>query len=105
MKRPAIGFDIIIKLIRVNFMNDLDKKPKASKKSKDKKYLERRDIGEIFLDLIKILPGMVIETDLKGNIRFISKKGIEMLGYTEEELKDKTIYQLVSLPGRPNSEK
>ena len=85
-------------------MNDLVKKPKDAKKPKDTKYQEGRNIGEIFLDLIKILPGMVIETDLEGNIRFISEKGIEMLGYTEEELKEKTIWQLVSFHGRPNSE-
>ena len=84
-------------------MNDLQKKSKTTKKSKDKKYLERRNIEEIFLDLIKILPGMALETDLKGNIKFISKKGIEMLGYTVEELEEKTIWQLVALPGRPNN--
>ena len=79
-------------------MDSSDKEFKTSNIFKRKKSDE-----EIFLDITKILPGIVIETDIRGNINFISKKGIDMLGYTAEEIKAKTIWQLVAIPGRPRN--
>ncbi|MDD3632074.1 MAG: diguanylate cyclase [Candidatus Caldatribacteriota bacterium] len=85
-------------------MNNKGEKPKITRKSKERKYLEKRNIEEIFLDVTRNLPGIILETDIKGSITFINKKGIEMLGYTVEELEEKTIWQLVAIPGRPVDE-
>ena len=85
-------------------MNNKREKPKITRKSKERKYLEKRNIEEIFLDVTRNLPGIILETDIKGSITFINKKGIEMLGYTVEELEEKTIWQLVAIPGRPVDE-
>ena len=85
-------------------MNNEGEKPKITRKSKERKYLEKRNIEEIFLDVTRNLPGIILETDIKGSITFINKKGIEMLGYTVEELEEKTIWQLVAIPGRPVDE-
>jgi diguanylate cyclase (GGDEF)-like protein/PAS domain S-box-containing protein len=85
-------------------MNNKEEKPKITRKSKERKYLEKRNIEEIFLDVTRNLPGIILETDIKGSITFINKKGIEMLGYTVEELEEKTIWQLVAIPGRPVDE-
>lgn len=85
-------------------MDNKGEKPKITRKSKERKYLEKRNIEEIFLDVTRNLPGIILETDIKGSITFINKKGIEMLGYTVEELEEKTIWQLVAIPGRPVDE-
>lgn len=85
-------------------MNNKGEKPKITRKSKERKYLEKRNIEEIFLDVTRNLPGIILETDIKGSITFINNKGIEMLGYTVEELEEKTIWQLVAIPGRPVDE-
>ena len=85
-------------------MNNKEEKPKTTRESKERKYLEKRNIEEIFLDVTKNLPGIIIETDIKGSITFINKKGIEMLGYTVEKLEEMTIWQLVAIPGRPVDE-
>ena len=85
-------------------MKNKGEKPKITRKSKERKYLEKRNIEEIFLDVTRNLPGIILETDIKGSITFINKKGIEMLGYTVEELEEKTIWQLVAIPGRPVDE-
>jgi diguanylate cyclase (GGDEF)-like protein/PAS domain S-box-containing protein len=87
-------------------MNNKGKKPKITREiSKKQKPLESRNIEEIFIDVTKNLPGIIIEVDIKGNIIFSSKKGLEMLGYSAEEIREKTIGQLVNIPGRPGSEK
>jgi diguanylate cyclase (GGDEF)-like protein/PAS domain S-box-containing protein len=85
-------------------MNNKEKKPKTTRKSKERKHLGKRNIEEIFLDVTKNLPGIILETDINGNITFINKKGIEMLGYTMEELEEITVWQLVAIPGRPVDE-
>jgi len=59
---------------------------------------EIRTDEERFRDLTEMLPGMVFETDLNGNITFVNKKGAEMLGYTVEEIKGKTFWQIINSP-------
>ncbi len=86
-------------------MKGKEKKSASTENSKAKKTLENRNIEEIFFDVTTILPGMVFESDTIGKITFINKKGMEMLGYTAEELKEKTIWQLVTIPGHPDNEK
>ncbi|NLL61903.1 MAG: diguanylate cyclase [Candidatus Atribacteria bacterium] len=51
-----------------------------------------------FHNLIEMLPGMVVESDLDGNIAYINKKGLEILGYTAEEIKEKNIWELLARP-------
>ncbi|HOF03558.1 MAG TPA: diguanylate cyclase [Atribacterota bacterium] len=64
---------------------------------------EFRTNEEKFYSLIEMLPGLVFESDLKGKITFINKRGIKMLGYTAEELKTKIIWHLLVSPGFGNS--
>ncbi len=52
---------------------------------------------EKFRDLTEMLPEMVFEVDKDCKFTFINKKGIEMLGYSREELINKqSICQLIS---------
>ncbi len=43
--------------------------------------------GTRFRDLVNMLPETVIETDLEATITFVNKAGIDMFGYTEDDLK------------------
>lgn len=60
---------------------------------------------ERFLHLIEMLPGIVFESDAKGNITFINQKAVEMLGYATGELKEKSIWELLTMPGKKGSRK
>lgn len=75
----------------------------TSDNSKKQGKEEKSQDEQIFHNLTQILPGMVFATDIEGKITFINKKGIQMLGYTEEELKEKTIWQLLTSRGYRSS--
>jgi len=52
-------------------------------------YIELKKSEEKFRDLTEMLPEMVFEIDKDCKFTFINKKGIEMLGYSREELINK----------------
>ncbi|MDD5496961.1 MAG: diguanylate cyclase [Atribacterota bacterium] len=74
------------------------KKSELKRKVQKEGHEEIRIEEERFRNLTEMLPGMVFETDFNGNITFVNKKGAKMLGYTVEELKEKTIWQIFSSP-------
>ena len=84
-------------------MEDQEKKSTSKRKIQKYPHEEVRTNEERFRNLTEMLPGIVFESDIEGNITFINKKGIEMLGYTAEELKKKTIWHLLNIPGNGNS--
>lgn len=49
-----------------------------------------------FREIAELLPQTIYETDTQGKFLFVNKQGIEMFGYSEEDLKKgKTIYDMV----------
>lgn len=51
-----------------------------------------------FRNLTEMLPVVVFESDLDGNITYINKKGLKVLYYTAEEIKEKNIWELLTRP-------
>ena len=86
-------------------MKGLEEETASNKKLTEKQPKNPNINEDRFHNLTEMLPGVVFESDLDGNIIYINKKGLEILGYTVEEIKKKTIYQLFTEPGQEISEK
>ncbi len=57
-----------------------------------------------FRDLAELLPEVVCETDIEGNLTFTSQRGYELLGYTKEDLtKGLNVLQLVAPEDKKNA--
>ncbi len=75
----------------------LNRKLQDELEIQEKTHNEIKKSEEKFRDLTEMLPEMVFEVDKDCKFTFINKKGIEMLGYSREELINKqTICQLIS---------
>lgn len=48
---------------------------------------ELRESEERFRNIVKMLPEVVFELDLNGNLRFANRKAYELFGYSEEDFK------------------
>src|SRR6056297_3499137 len=58
-------------------------------KRQDKTHKEIKESQEKIRDLTEMLPEMVFEVDKHCKFTFINKKGLQMLGYSREELINK----------------
>jgi PAS domain S-box-containing protein len=47
-----------------------------------------------FRDMAELLPQMICETDDEGNICYVNKYGLDMLGYTKDQILIKNIFQI-----------
>jgi diguanylate cyclase (GGDEF)-like protein/PAS domain S-box-containing protein len=65
-----------------------------------RELIQTKKIEKKFRDLTDMLPEIVFEADKKGKITFMNQRGIQTLGYTQEELVNRmTIWQLITYPG------
>lgn len=53
-----------------------------------KAKVEKRESEEKFREITELLPQMVFETDMEGNITYANRYAFECFGYTEEDLKN-----------------
>ncbi|MBN2396224.1 MAG: diguanylate cyclase [Candidatus Atribacteria bacterium] len=86
---------------RIAKLEDLNQKLISELKDQQEIYEKTRRNEEKFRNLTVMLPEMIFETDSEGNLVFINKKGINLLGYTKKKLiGEKNISQLITKPGR-----
>ena len=75
----------VLLIINIFVLRKYKSNCKAVKDTGDKRYLE----------LVDLLPQMVVEIDSKGVFTFINRHGLDFLGYSKFELKDKTIHSII----------
>jgi diguanylate cyclase (GGDEF)-like protein/PAS domain S-box-containing protein len=64
--------------------------------------VQTKKIEKKFRNLTEMLPEIVFEADKNGKITFMNQKGIQVLGYDQQELFHRmTIWQIISHPGSP----
>ncbi len=91
---------------QITALENLNQKLQGELKFQKENQEVIRKNTEKFRDLTEMLPEMVFEADRHGNITFINQMGVQMLGYSLEEiLQEKTIGQLFTRNGNGNNHK
>lgn len=85
---------------RIKELESMNQKLEDEIKIQIEKKQEIKRSEQKFRDLTEMLPEMVFEADIHGNITFINQRSVQILGYSQEELiNKKTIWQLIAYQG------